>query len=153
MLSIIKSKARVFGDSINSLELLESLKNPLFKDEHAPVLIVTQFHAGFLQMVYECPKCNKLHFVCGAMDKEEHIDNLIIQKKIHADHYSEGDKNVVTREELISVLEQLSEPKKIVLENTEDPNAYYLTQVYKCSENCPCVHLDTSYNKDSLLLN
>ena len=151
MFSVIKSKARVYGESINSLELLEALKNSLFKDNQAPVLLFTQFHSGVIKMVYECPNCNKLHFVCGEMDKSEHLDNLIMQKRIYADHYSDG--LGVTKEELISVLEKFSEPRKIVLEHTEDPNAYFLTKVYKCSENCPCVHLDSRYDKDSLQLN
>jgi hypothetical protein len=152
MFSIIKSKARVFGDSINTLELIEALKSSLFKEKNAPVLIFTQHHSGFLKMIYECPHCNKLHFVCGEMDKSEHLDNLIVQKRIHADHYSDG-MEAVTKEELIAVLEKLSEPKKIVLEHTQDPSAYYLTQVYKCSEDCPSVHLDSAYSKDSLQLN
>jgi len=148
-MTIIKSKARMFGDSINSQELIEALKNPLLKKD-APVQISTKFYSGLLKMIYKCPHCNKLHFVCGKLEKERYLE-AIIHTIVFADHCNDG--KFVTKEELISVLQQLEEVTNITLEDSIDDHTYTLTKVFKCSGECPVVHLDCAYEKNSPHLN
>ena len=150
MSTIIKSKARVFGESINSFELLQALRSPLLKDDDAPIQISTQFHSGLLNMIYVCPFCHKIHLSCAVWDKnkyEERTPHL----KVYADHTKDGKH--VTKKELISVLEQLNEVLDIFLESAEEDMSYTLTKVFKCSPNCSAIHLDSAYERNSPHLN
>lgn len=150
MSTIIKSKARVFGESINSFELLQALKSPLLKDDNAPIQISTQFQTGLLNMIYLCPFCEKLHLAFGLWNKNEYAEK-IPHLKIYADHTYDGKH--VTKKELISVLEQLNEVLDIFLDSAEEGMSYTLTKVFKCSGSCPVIHLDCAYTKDCLYQN
>jgi hypothetical protein len=149
MSTIIKSKARIFGETINSFELLQALKSPLLKDDDAPIQISTPRCFGWLSMVVICPHCNKLHFISSPLDDESYREKLI-ECKVLGDHNNKPTST--TKKELISILELLPDPIEIALEDIFQ-TSYLLTGVYKCSEECPVIHLDCAYLKDCLYQN
>jgi hypothetical protein len=147
---IIKSKARIFGECINTYELLAALKDPSFSNANGPVTINTKFGFGTLSMVYMCSSCNKIHLVTGSIEEGEYFGEQpgII---IFADHTKDG--KVITKKELIEILERIDDLKDVTLEHIGEGQTYTLTEIYKCNEHCPAVHLDCSYHSDCLYLN
>lgn len=146
---ILKSKTRVLGDGINCSELLEAISNPMFKD-NAPVQVRCDQYIGWLKMIYRCQNCSRLHFAIGELDSAQHLE-AVVHHQIYADHYSDG--NVVTKKELVSILLDTPESTEIILESSIYSIGYKLTLVYKCCDECPCVHLDCYYEKDAIIPN
>lgn len=146
---IVKSKARVFGECLTTVELLQALKHKVFTNANAPVQLFTQYNTDFLKVVYLCPNCSTLHFCTG-----DFKDGLFQQKlkhiQIYIDHSNDG--NVVTRKELIELLSHLNEVRKISLEHVQELKSFALTEVIKC-DSCDGVHLDCAYAEDCLRLN
>lgn len=149
MKKVLISKARMYGDGINSKELLHALKNPTIKDEGAPVQVSTKAYNELLNMVVLCESCDSLHLICGRLSKEQY-EFVRAHYKIFTDHNYDG--KYVSLGELKRILSELVETREISLTHLEDGN-YTLTQVYKCSASCPAIHLDSSYEGDSILPN
>lgn len=145
---IVKSKARVFGESINTHEFLQALKNPLFPNDDSPISLSSQTFSDALTMVYICLKCAKLHLVCGGLNEGEEVskENIIVL----VDHTTDGE--YVTKREMIHILENLNEIRNVCLQHIYGPMTYTLTEISKCNEHCPAVHLDSAYHKDCVYL-
>ncbi|MGZ4089117.1 MAG: hypothetical protein ACXVNO_00235 [Bacteroidia bacterium] len=150
MATIVKSKARVFGECINSLELLQALKHDVFKNEDAPVQISTQFHSDFLKVVCLCTDCNRVHLIAGDVIKTGY-ENKLKDARVYVDH--SGSEKFVTKRELIAVLEHLGDVRFVTLHHAQDDKAYTLTQVFNCSPGCQVIHFDSAYEKNCLDLN
>jgi len=149
MKTILISKARMYGDSINSRELLQALKNPIVGDEGAPVTVSTRNCTEVLNMVVLCESCDSLHLICGKLSREQY-EFAHTCYKIFAEHNYDGAG--VTVGELKRILSALPQTREISLTHLEDGN-YTLTEVYKCSPTCQAIHLDSSYEGDSILPN
>ena len=149
MLHILKSKTRVLGDGLNCGELLEALSSPLF-EEQSPVQIRCDQNMGWLKMIYRCQNCSRLHFTMGDFDPSAHLE-AVVHHRIYADHYSDGE--TTTKEELVSILQEMAPETEIVLETSVHGAAYKLTIIYQCNPDCPCVHLDCYYERDAIIPN
>lgn len=150
MATIVISKARVFGECINSWELLQALNAKVFKSDDAPVQVSTQFHSDYLKLVCLCSECNRIHLIAGQLTPNDHYQKLQ-NIRVLVDHTKDG-KNV-TRGELIAALELIGNVRLITLHNAQDDKAYTLTQVLSCSPACASVHLESAYEKNCLDLN
>jgi hypothetical protein len=142
----IKSKAKIFGQTFNNIDLIEALKDPKLTDHNAPVTIYTKDFSSLLKIIYECGSCNKLHFI-GCEDDEEVFDSDFGGGKVYINHsYKKG--KYVTQKELLNILESIPKIMDITIETYNDENPYTLTSVYKCPY-CPSIHLDCAYEEHS----
>jgi hypothetical protein len=174
---VVASKAKIMGQTFNTIELIEALKNPTFKDD-APVMInLPDGDGGEITLIFKCSSCNKLHisavqFEIGDDDENEHkiqdeflrslisndesdSDNLSdsIKGKIYLDRTNGQHENPLTRREFLDILESIPEILPIGLDSfDENGSLYTLTNVYKCSE-CEAIHLDCTYDEHSHSLN
>lgn len=150
MAIIVKSKTKFYGECLNTFELLQALKSPVFESEAAPVSIKLEANYLPLTMVYLCDGCSKLHLVCGQLGEDEYIGS---KSSIHVlvDHTTDG--KCVSKSELIEALECLFENHEVIIENLGDPRNYPLTEVFKCHDKCPAVHLDCGYERNCIYPN
>lgn len=144
MSTIIKSKARIFGECINTYELLLAIKNEVFSIDEAPIEISSESFVGTLTMVYLCQKCAKLHLVCGSLQEGHCVsrENIVVC----ADHTADG--KYVSKKELVEILEHLQEIRNVCLQHVYGKHNYTLTEVSKCHSLCPAIHLNSAYYKD-----
>lgn len=146
---IVKSKTRVYGECLTTVELLQALKHKVFTNTNASVQLFTLFTTDFLKVVYLCPTCSSLHLSCGDFE-DPAFQNKVSKINIYIDHSKDG--KYVTRQELIDLLERLNEVRPICLENIQELKSFALTAVIKC-DSCDGVHLDCAYENDCLGLN
>ncbi|MEI7960747.1 MAG: hypothetical protein WCI04_00265 [archaeon] len=155
----VKTKDRVFGETFNVSELISALQNDVFKEGLSPVTIQTENYQGRLIGIYTPKNTNEIHLLgnnynlLGKLlyDKTEAI-SLISQ--IAGKVYLFND--VVGRGDVIRSLKEVPKDMKVFMETIADLQEgmrYTLTGVFKCSEECPAVHLDSSYQRDSFLMN
>lgn len=139
----IKSKGKIFGQTFNTFELIEALKDPKLTDDNAPITIYTKNFSALLKIIYECGSCDKLHLI-GCEDGDELFDSDFIKGKIHINHsYKKG--KYITKKELLNLLESIPKIMNITIETYNDEHPYTLTSVYKCPS-CPAIHLDAAYD-------
>lgn len=150
MSTILKSKTRIFGERLNTLELLEALKSPLFSDRKVPLLIFTRSHAGLLKIVYLFKGSETLYFATGNFDDHIKADPQHLMT-VCIDHTQ--DDRYVSIQEIITLLEKvLKKTRFISLQHAADDYTYGLTIISKC-DTCESVHLDCTYDKDCVLPN
>lgn len=149
MKTVLISKTKMRGASINSLELLQALRSRIIENDDAKVQVKTQLFDEHLRMVILCDKCNSLHLVCSKLDTEQY-EFVRTHDKIYADHNYDGKS--VTIGQLRRILAELRESHEITLLHVDDGN-YTLTEVYKCSQDCTCIYLDCRYEENSVFPN
>lgn len=145
-------------DYVTAGELLNALKGNVFSSsiDKAPILIHSfdekngEDDIHLLKIVYKCSKCNSLHLEAGNVKPEDIFvdENSIIYSDFTHDKFA-----FVNRKELIEILEKFisknGEEKKVDIRTSDDESTFPLTQIFKCSQSCPSVHLTSGYYKES----
>ncbi len=154
----VASKTKLFGETFNTKELLEALRNPAFNHPEGPVVIDGKDKTLQLTLIYVCSLCDKLHLVCGHSQEEiyeTHFDHevKIFENIMHEEGYG------ITKFALIDILENLPEVMPVCLQtygegfeekgdNLNDNPAYTLSEIYKCNS-CEAIHLSIFYEQHS----
>jgi hypothetical protein len=137
----VASKAKVFGDTFNNIELIEALKNQIFEDDAAVIINSPDGDGGYdVTAIFKCSGCNKLHISCA---DEESLYGTLTDAKVYLNRVYEKKKSL-TRREFLNVLESIPEIIQVALDFDDD--LYTLTNVSKCP-NCPAIHLDCNYDE------
>ena len=155
----VKTKDRVIGETFNVGEFISALEDKVFVEEFSPVTIQTENYQGRLIGVYMPKNTNEIHLLgnnynlLGQLlyDKTEAI--LLVSERAGRVYLF---NDVVGRGEVIRSLKEVPKETKVFMETIADVQEgmrYTLTGVFKCSEECPAVHLDSSYQRDSFLMN
>lgn len=165
----IKQKNKVFGETFNVGELIEALKNEVFKVDDAPVSIHTEDFFGDVVAVYKRKNHEGVYILANNRkiysedddnEEDEGEDDMFIfntdevsgsVKEIAETIY--GLQYIIEKKDLIEILNKLDKKQRVMIETMADENAYTLTGVYKCSEGCPAIHLDSSYEEVNFNLN
>lgn len=151
----VATKAKVFGETFNVIELLEALRKPIFDQDDAIISIHTQYFSDGLTAVYKCSSCDKLHLLAGHFESIEERDEFDFStfKKIYVSKTDNSVLGFVTKKELLDILETLPGKTPVLIETIWEERCFTLTNVFKCSETCPSIHLDSAYDDNTLSLN
>ena len=155
--TIIKSKAKVFGETITVAELFSSLISEKFLEDGF-VFLHTKETDAVLTAIYTCKLCDSLHLVSGNFlslnnpEKEKEFDvnyfsnaNEVYVNRIHVDK-----QLAISKKELIETIRDLAPGMKVTIEDISDNTPYTLAEIRRCSDpECPSVHLTAFYNKNS----
>lgn len=140
-------------DFITANELLQTLKGDVFSSssEKAPILIHSSDENGesdihLLKIVFKCGHCNTLHLEAGDVTPDD--ANADENTVIYSD-YTHQKIGFVNRKELIEILEKFISKNggnsKVDIRTSDDVMTYPLTEIFKCSQSCPSVHLCSGY--------
>jgi hypothetical protein len=151
----VATKAKVFGETFSVKELVQALKNPIFKEDAAPVNIHTKDHSDGLTVIYKCAHCNKLHLLAGHLGDVpgQATFDTSDSEKVYINKSDYEALGFINKKELLDVLVTLPEEMKVLIETIWAPETFTLTNVYKCSEKCPSIHLDSAYDDSHHSLN
>jgi dGTP triphosphohydrolase len=58
-------------------------------------------------------------------------------------------EEVLKKNELLKVLDKLDKNLEIRINTIDDKGTYALTGIYKCSKDCPSIHLATGYEESA----
>lgn len=145
---MIANKEKVYGDTFSVKELLKAIKNPIFRDD-----AVINVHGGdtaeLLSLVYKCKSCNKIHLIGGELNTEDYDDLTQNAEKVYTKNPLLVQLEPVTRGELVEILESIKEDAPITIGLAFDDGMFTLTGVYKCSPECPAIHLTCYYSEHS----
>lgn len=157
MSNILIDKSHTAGFSVKVGDLIKALKDKAFKDspDEAPIYIhqTSGIESGEdmqpLTAVLFCGSktCQHLHLQSGWYDTANEV--LSKNAVIFQDYRDREDKYVI-RKELIEILNSIeNKDTKVIICTTGDESLTVLTTVFKCSEECPSVHLIGGYNSES----
>lgn len=151
IIAFAKNKSQ--HDFITANELLQTLNGDVFSSssEKAPVLIHSSDDNGesdihLLKIVFKCSNCNTIHLEAGDVTPDDvNADEDTI---IYTD-YTHQKLGFVNRKELIEILEKFISKNggdsKVDIRTSDDVMTYPLTEIFKCSQSCPSVHLCSGY--------
>lgn len=144
----IVAKDQVFGDTLTTKEVLEAIKNPIFKDD-SPIMIHAGESGGPLILVYKCTSCNKIHMIGGDEIDTETFDSFANEaEKVYTKNpLIFPNAGEVLRKELVEILESIKEDVPVTLGSDDEENFFTMTGVYKCSETCPAIHFTSHYSE------
>ena len=166
----IKTKTKVFGETFNVGELIEALNDEVFNVDDAPVAIHTQDFYGNVVAVYKRKDIKGVFILANnrkpESEDEENDDNdnygddmFFYSRDEVSDAVSKiaetvyGMQYVIEKKDLLTILNKLDKTQRVMIETMDDDSCFTLTGVYKCSEECPTIHLDSSYEEVNFNLN
>ena len=154
----VKLKDKVFGETLNVGELIEGINDEMFNVDDIPVSITTQEFSGDVVAIYKCKECEKIHLLgnnySAEEDKDYAFDEEDLEEYLESNAKAIYGKNIpMNKIEILETLNKLSKKSPIVIGTFADEHPFTLTGVYKCSEECPAIHLDSSYGEHSFNLN
>ena len=146
----IKTKDKVLGETFNIGELIEALNSEVFTTDDAPISITTEDYTGDLVAVYQCANCKAVHllgnnhFLDGkpAFTKED-ISEFLAYGVTNVLGFQES----INKKDLLLIIGSIDKDTDVIMETMADDGSYTVTGVYKCSEECPAIHLDSAYSE------
>ncbi len=146
MITLINKTAHGPGACITVAELLEAINAPAFKgtSNEAPVFLnkYEERHEA-LTFVFKCPDCDNLHLESGYTDGEEPEAGIGFVIYMDRRQYRNA---YVSRGQLMDILKLMSGDMQVAIAVQADDATDALTHVYKCSEECDSLHLESSHN-------
>jgi hypothetical protein len=151
----VATKAKVFGETFTVKELIEALKKPIFDQDDALISIHTKDFSDGLTAVYKCSTCDKIHLLAGHFEDDEQRDNFDSSTFIKTYVFKTANSvlGYVSKKELLDILETVPKKMPVLIETIWSEKCFTLTNVFKCSETCPSIHLDSAYDDNTLSLN
>ena len=125
-MSIVVTQKTKFGETLTVGELLDSLNSDIFNSDDA-----NNYNAEF-GFAY-----SKDEITLELLELAEEV--LVFEPQ-------------VTKRVMIDALKKLNRKKEVSVRTVNDEGYFTLTGVYKCSETCPAIHLDTSYGEQEILM-
>lgn len=151
------SKARVYGETCSTEEFKLALQHEMFAGPDRLIAAHTEHHYGLIKAVYKCLGCDCIHILC--CDAESSNGKIKVGIRTiaecsqikYADHLKAKGR-FVSRDEMISILSKIRNPKVVLIEHVNDiDKVYNMTEVWKCpNENCNAPHLGCEYDQNSM---
>ena len=156
-MSIVVTQKTKFGETLTVGELLDSLNSDIFKSDDATISLHTEDYSGVVVALLLCggEECKDLHILANNYNAEKEIayskDEITLELLELAEEVLVFEPQV-TKKVMIDALKKLNRKKEVSVRTVNDEGYFTLTGVYKCSETCPAIHLDTAYGEQEILM-
>ena len=148
----------MFGDTFNNAELLSALETEHFQD-NAPITLNTEEYQGELYAIYQPKDTDDIvllgnNFNIFGRFLYETFEIMSLLENVTDRVYKVSDE--FNRKKMIKAIKEAPSNAKVYLQTVADLEMglkYCLTGVYRCSNNCPAIHLDSYYEEYSFQRN